>query len=175
MSSPNMQYTIPLSLLFVKRYISIFPSPVDIDVSSRQDHRALIYLLPRHRRQCKQSAWYMEIRLGKNCFTPLFRRPKGLDEMTRTMRTGKETILNIGPQKLISQMQTIRLKSSFSSFLLIVRDTFSSLTTLIPRSSHFSTLDRLVESSRIKKALEAVYSGLLPKGASPFIYLRFFH
>jgi DNA mismatch repair protein MLH1 len=32
--------------------------------------------------------------------------------------------------------------------------------------------DRLVESSRMKRVLEAVYSGVLPKGASPFIYLR---
>ncbi|KAI0711270.1 DNA mismatch repair protein MutL [Earliella scabrosa] len=30
---------------------------------------------------------------------------------------------------------------------------------------------RLVESSRIKRALEAVYNGVLPKGSSPFIYL----
>ncbi|OBZ78145.1 DNA mismatch repair protein Mlh1 [Grifola frondosa] len=30
---------------------------------------------------------------------------------------------------------------------------------------------RLVESSRIKKAIEAVYNGILPKGASPFVYL----
>lgn len=33
--------------------------------------------------------------------------------------------------------------------------------------------DRLVESSRIKKALEGVYTSILPKGSSPFIYLRF--
>ncbi|KAI0249721.1 DNA mismatch repair protein [Lactifluus subvellereus] len=32
-------------------------------------------------------------------------------------------------------------------------------------------VDRLVESSRIKKALEACYTGVLPKGCSPFIYL----
>ncbi|KAG5637179.1 hypothetical protein H0H81_005478 [Sphagnurus paluster] len=30
---------------------------------------------------------------------------------------------------------------------------------------------RLVESSRMKRAFEAVYTGILPKGASPFIYL----
>ncbi|OCH93343.1 DNA binding protein [Obba rivulosa] len=30
---------------------------------------------------------------------------------------------------------------------------------------------RLVESSRMKRALEAVYTGILPKGALPFIYL----
>ncbi|KZT10305.1 DNA mismatch repair protein MutL [Laetiporus sulphureus 93-53] len=30
---------------------------------------------------------------------------------------------------------------------------------------------RLVESSRIKKAMEAIYNGILPKGASPFVYL----
>lgn len=34
-------------------------------------------------------------------------------------------------------------------------------------------LDRLVESSRIKKALEGVYNGVLAKGASPFVYLRY--
>ena len=42
--------------------------------------------------------------------------------------------------------------------------------------SRFSQLlpssDRLVESSRIKKALEGVYVGVLPKGTSPFLYLR---
>ena len=30
-----------------------------------------------------------------------------------------------------------------------------------------------MESSRIKKALEAVYNGVLAKGASPFVYLRY--
>lgn len=34
-------------------------------------------------------------------------------------------------------------------------------------------LDRLVESGRMKKAFEAVYTSILPKGTSPFIYLRY--
>lgn len=32
--------------------------------------------------------------------------------------------------------------------------------------------DRLVESSSVKRAIESVYSGVLPKGAFPFVYLR---
>lgn len=32
--------------------------------------------------------------------------------------------------------------------------------------------DRSVESARIKRAIEGIYSGLLPKGTSPWIYLR---
>lgn len=32
--------------------------------------------------------------------------------------------------------------------------------------------DRLVESSRMKRALESAFTVILPKGASPFIYLR---
>lgn len=38
--------------------------------------------------------------------------------------------------------------------------------------SNVFTPDRLVESSAIKRAIEGVYSGVLPKGACPFVYLR---
>lgn len=41
---------------------------------------------------------------------------------------------------------------------------------LIPRN--FCALDRLVESSRMKRAIEAGYTGILAKGSSPFVYLR---
>ena len=40
-------------------------------------------------------------------------------------------------------------------------------------SNRLIASDRLVESPRMKRALEAVYQGILPKGSSPFIYLRF--
>lgn len=35
--------------------------------------------------------------------------------------------------------------------------------------------DRLVESPRMKRSLEAVFGNILPKGAAPFIYLRSVH
>ena len=36
----------------------------------------------------------------------------------------------------------------------------------------YSFLDRLVESSALKKAIDAVYAAYLPKHTHPFIYLR---
>lgn len=35
-----------------------------------------------------------------------------------------------------------------------------------------SISDRSVESSRIKRAVESTYTAILPKGTSPFVYLR---
>ena len=34
-------------------------------------------------------------------------------------------------------------------------------------------LDRLVDSSKIKKAIDSLYTAYLPKGASPWVYLRY--
>lgn len=36
----------------------------------------------------------------------------------------------------------------------------------------FDLLDRLVESSALKKAVENVYAAYLPKNTHPFLYLR---
>lgn len=36
----------------------------------------------------------------------------------------------------------------------------------------FDVLDRLVESSALKKAIENVYAAYLPKNSHPFLYLR---
>jgi DNA mismatch repair ATPase MutL len=34
-------------------------------------------------------------------------------------------------------------------------------------------LDRLVDSGKMKKAIESLYTAYLPKGASPFVYIRY--
>lgn len=40
------------------------------------------------------------------------------------------------------------------------------------RSLDLSTSDRLVDSTKFKKAIESVYTSILPKGFFPFVYLR---
>lgn len=43
---------------------------------------------------------------------------------------------------------------------------------MLNSSIAYDVTDRLVESTSIKRAIESVYSGVLPKGAFPFVYLR---
>jgi DNA mismatch repair ATPase MutL len=74
----------------------------------------------------------------------------------------------LGLQSFTSQTQTIKPRNSTSCSSLTVRlVVFNALVCLLNL-----TTDRLVESSRMKRALEAVYHSILPKGASPFVYLR---
>lgn len=40
------------------------------------------------------------------------------------------------------------------------------------RSLDLSRSDRLVDSTKFKKAIESVYTSILPKGFFPFVYLR---
>lgn len=51
------------------------------------------------------------------------------------------------------------------SFSLIVRPSHSDY-------EHLLMEDRFVDSGRIKKAVESLYTTYLPKGASPWCYLR---
>lgn len=55
-------------------------------------------------------------------------------------------------------------------FLLFINRKFHLESTTHVRLTSYA--DRLVESSRLKRALEAVYTAVLPKGTSPFVYLR---
>lgn len=123
--------------------------------------------LRRHRRQYD---CYTDIQSRKNCCTsrslPLIR--KG---MKQTWMKTIMTMRNHGTQYPTSPMQiTKQRKSSFYCLL-----TVSKIDVMISRRliTFFCVSDRLVESLRMKRALEAVYQGILPKGSSPFIYLRF--
>jgi hypothetical protein len=48
----------------------------------------------------------------------------------------------------------------------------SSIVRLSPSEVRLTT-DRLVDSGRIKKAVDSLYTTYLPKGASPWCYLRY--
>ena len=122
------------------------------------------------RKHPQQYDCYTDIRSRKNCCTskslPLTKKEK-----ERIWTKTIITIQNHGTQHLTSPMQiTKQRKSSFSYLLTVSKIDFIILRHLI---TFFCASDRLVESPRMKRALEAVYQGILPKGSSPFIYLRF--
>lgn len=58
-----------------------------------------------------------------------------------------------------------------SSFLLFINREHESLPKSPPNTKS-SMEDRLVESTRIRRAVEAIYTSILPKGFFPFLYLR---
>ena len=111
----------------------------------------------------------MDILSRRNCCTsrslPLIKK-----RMKQTWMTTILTMQNHGTQYPTSPMQITKQRRSSFSYLLTVGKIDVTLSHLI---TFFRVSDRLVESPRIKRALEAVFQGILPKGSSPFIYLRF--
>ena len=57
-------------------------------------------------------------------------------------------------------------------FLLFINRKHSSLPQTRLLCTENVMKDRLVESARIRRAMEAIYTSVLPKGFSPFMYLR---
>jgi len=58
-------------------------------------------------------------------------------------------------------------------FLLFINRLCYFSVSVVSRLTSFPQTDRLVESQRMKRSLEVVYHGVLPKGTSPFVYLRY--
>jgi DNA mismatch repair ATPase MutL len=57
-------------------------------------------------------------------------------------------------------------------FLLFINSAFFTAASRCWRLVDYLISDRSVESARIKRAIEGIYNGLLPKGTSPWVYLR---
>ena len=121
-------------------------------------------------KRLRQYDCYTDIQSRKNCCKarslPLIR--KG---MKQTWMKTIMTMQNHGTQYPTSPMQITKQRKSFFSYLLTV----SKIDVMVLRRliTFCCVSDRLVESPRMKRALEAVYQSILPKGSSPFIYLRF--
>lgn len=90
---------------------------------------------------------------------------------TRWMKTTPRMILSPGRQKHISLTLITKERKWYFCFssIVCIYFPFDLLSSLIG----CTLSDRLVESSRMKKAFEAVYSAVLPKGSAPFVYLRY--
>ena len=121
------------------------------------------------RRHLRQYDCYTGTQSRKNCCTS-----RSLLIKKGRKQIWMKTIMmmqNHGTQYPTSPMQiTKQRKSSFSYLLTVNKIDIIILRHLI---TFLCISDRLVESPRMKRALEAVYQGILPKGSSPFIYLRF--
>ena len=70
-----------------------------------------------------------------------------------------------------SSLYNTRLSSKENDISLVYKPYVTLVAYTEERPFTFVT-DRLVDSPRLKRALESIYTGILPKGTSPFVYLR---
>lgn len=131
------------------------------------------------RSQRKRSYWCRASWL--HCDVDMHDRPSGVFPGS-SLRSAARIRSCLSRWKASSPTQTTRSRNASSSSSSTVRYTTKTACAACKGIGHclfangkifsYDPLDRLVESTALKKAIETVYAAYLPKNTHPFLYLR---
>lgn len=106
------------------------------------------------------------------------KRPKGDVDIEEVWSESDDEAVPVGKRtdKTKWKAEVVFTDTSYhgkkSTLLLFINRKYISLFITAFSRLHAFVTDRLVESRRIQRGIEAVYTAILPKGAHPFVYLR---